>query len=282
MKAVKQYELTNGVSIPSIGFGTWQIPDGPVAADATRAALEMGYRHIDTAAIYGNEESVGRGIIESGVARKDIFLTTKLWNEMHGYENTKLAFEESLKRLKTDYLDLYLIHWPNPAKFRDSWKEKNAGSWRAMEEFYREGRIRAIGISNFHRHHIEALLETAEIAPMVNQIRLCPGDTQEPLVDFSREKGMLLEAYSPLGSGKIFEVPEIVEIARKHGKTVAQICVRWSLERGYLPLPKSKTPERIRENLEVFDFELTDADHGIIAGLTGCVGFSSDPDTRPF
>ncbi len=283
MKAAKFYELSNGISIPSIGFGTWQIPDGPVAVDATRAALEMGYRHIDTAAIYGNEESVGRAIRESGVAREEIFLTTKLWNEMHGYENTKAALEGSLKRLGTDYLDLYLIHWPNPMKFRDQWREANAGTWRAFEEFYRAGRVRAIGISNFHERHIEPLLKTAEIAPMVNQIRLCPGDTQEATVGYSREKGMLLEAYSPLGSGKIFDVPEMKMIAEAHGKTVAQICVRWSLERGYLPLPKSKTPERVRENLDVFDFELTDEDHRIISELpAGCAGLSSDPDKTGF
>lgn len=282
MKAAKFYELSNGVAIPSIGFGTWQIANGANATDATRAAIDAGYRHIDTAAAYGNEESVGRAMKESGVPRADLFLTTKLWNGMHGYENTKAAFEESLKKLGTDYLDLYLIHWPNPAKFRDHWQEANAGTWRAFEEFYRAGRVRAIGISNFHARHIEPLLETAGIAPMVNQIRLCPGDTQDAVVDFSREKGMLLEAYSPLGSGAIFEVPEMKLIAEKHGKTVAQICVRWSLERGYLPLPKSQTPARIRENIEVFDFELTHEDHEIIAGLTGCVGFSSDPDKTTF
>ncbi len=282
MKAAKMYELSNGVMIPSIGFGTWRIENGANAVDATRAAIDAGYRHIDTAAAYGNEESVGQAIRESGVARDEIFLTTKLWNGMHGYENTKQAFEESLKKLGTDYLDLYLIHWPNPAKFRDRWQEANAGTWRAFEEFYRAGRVRAIGISNFHERHIEPLLQAAEIAPMVNQIRLCPGDTQDAVVDFSREKGMLLEAYSPLGSGAIFDVPEMKNIAEAHGKTVAQICVRWSLERGYLPLPKSQTPARIRENLEVFDFELTKEDHAAIAGLTGCVGFSSDPDKTPF
>jgi diketogulonate reductase-like aldo/keto reductase len=282
MKAAKSYELSNGVLIPSVGFGTWRIENGADAVSATRAAIDTGYRHIDTAAAYGNEESVGRAVRESGVPRGEIFLTSKLPNPMHGYENTKTAFEETLKKLGTDYLDLYLVHWPNPIKFRDRWQEANAGTWRAFEEFYRAGRVRAVGISNFHQRHIEPLLETAEIAPMVNQIRLCPGDTQDAVVDFSREKGMLLEAYSPLGSGAIFEVPEMKEIAEKHGKTVAQICVRWSLERGYLPLPKSQTPVRIRENLEVFDFELSKEDHDLIAGLVGCVGFSSDPDKTSF
>lgn len=282
MKAAKFYELSNGISIPSIGFGTWRIENGPVAVDATRAAIDAGYRHIDTAAAYGNEESVGRAIKESGVSRGDLFLTSKLGNGMHGYENTKQAFDETLEKLGTDYLDLYLIHWPNPAKFRAHWQEANAGTWRAFEEFYRTGRLRAVGISNFHQRHIEPLLKTAEITPMINQIRLCPGDTQDAVVDYSREKGMLMEAYSPLGSGAIFDVPEMNQIAEAHGKTVAQICVRWSLERGYLPLPKSQTPARIRENLEVFDFELTEEDHKVIAGLTGCVGFSSDPDKTPF
>lgn len=282
MKAAKFYELSNGVLIPSVGFGTWQIPDGPAALEATRAALDAGYRHIDTAAVYGNEESVGRAIKESGVPRKEIFLTTKLWNGVRGYEETKRALEESLKKLGTDYLDLYLIHWPNPAKYRAHWQKANADTWRAFEDLYRAGKLRSIGISNFHERHISPLLETAEIAPMVNQIRLCPGDTQDGVVAYSKEKGMLLEAYSPLGSGKIFEVPEMKQIAEKHGKTVAQVCVRWSLERGWLPLPKSQTAARIRENLNVFDFELTQEDHALIAGLTGCVGYSSNPDETTF
>lgn len=191
------------------------------------------------------------------------------------------SFDESLKKLGTDYVDLFLIHWPNPAPFRDHWQEANAESWKAMEELYEAGKIRAIGISNFRPHHIEALLETAKIRPMVNQIRLCPGETQDEVVDYCRSQGIILEAYSPLGTGKIFDVPEMKELAEKYGRSIAQICIRWSLQRGYLPLPKSVTPARIEENLKVFDFELEEADVQLIAGLTGCVGLSSDPDTKP-
>ena len=176
-------------------------------------------------------------------------------------------------------MDLFLIHWPRPVSFRNDWEAQNAQSWRAMEDLYREGKVRAIGISNFHPHHIEALLKTATVAPMVNQIRLAPGDTQDEVVSFSREKGMLLEAYSPLGVGKVFEVPQMKDLARKYGKSIAQIAIRWSLQRGYLPLPKSVTPARIRENTQIFDFRLEDEDVELIAGLKGCVGYSADPDS---
>lgn len=276
------YVLSNGVEIPCIGFGTWQTPDGDVAREAVKSAIKAGYTHIDTAQAYGNEESVGQGIKESGVAREDLFITTKLWNMSHSYELCKRDFEESLKKLGLDYVDLYLIHWPNPITFRDHWQDANAETWKAMEELYKEGKIRAIGISNFRQHHIDELLKTAEIKPMVNQIRLCPGETQDELVEYSRSKGMILEAYSPLGTGKIFDVPEMQALAEKYGKSIAQICIRWSLQQGYLPLPKSVTASRIEENIKVFDFELEEADVKLIAGLTGCVGVSGDPDNMPF
>ena len=276
------YKLSNGVEIPCIGFGMWQTPDGDVGVNAVKSAIAAGYTHIDTAQAYGNEDCVGKGIAESGAKREDLFITTKIWNNNHSYDLVMSSFEESLKKMNTDYCDLLLIHWPNPAMFRDRWEEANAETWKAMEELYKAGKVRAIGISNFRPHHIDALLKTAEVAPMVNQIRLCPGETQDEVVDYSREKGMILEAYSPLGTGRIFDVPEMKEIAAKYGKSVAQVCVRWSLQRGYLPLPKSVTPSRIEENLKVFDFELSDEDVQLIAGLTGCVGLSGDPDTMPF
>ena len=281
-KPTDTYKLYNGVEIPCIGFGTWQTPDGEVAVSSVRCAIEAGYRHIDTAQAYGNEESVGRGIRESGVPREDLFITTKLWNTNHTYDLTMSTFEESMKKLGLDYLDLFLIHWPNPAGFRDRWQSANAESWKAMEELYKAGRIRAIGISNFRPHHIDALLKTAEIAPMVNQIRLCPGDTQDAVVDYCREHDMLLEAYSPLGVGRVFEVPEVRAMAEKYGRSIAQVCIRWSLQRGYLPLPKSVTPSRIADNLNVFDFELDDGDVTLLAGLTGCAGLESDPDKTGF
>ena len=273
------YTLSNGVHIPCVGFGTWQSKDGPEARDSVAEALRAGYRHIDTAQGYGNEESVGQAVKESGLSRGEVFLTSKLTNSVRGYDQTLSAFHESLRKLGTDYMDLFLIHWPRPVSFRNDWEAQNAQSWRAMEDLYREGKVRAIGISNFHPHHIEALLKTATVAPMVNQIRLAPGDTQDEVVSFSREKGMLLEAYSPLGVGKVFEVTQMKALAEKYGKSIAQIAIRWSLQRGYLPLPKSVTPARIRENTEVLDFQLEDADVELIAGLKGCVGYSSDPDS---
>ena len=278
------YRLSNGVEIPCIGFGTWQTPNGDVAVQAVQCALESGYRHIDTAAVYGNEASVGKAIRMSGVRREELFVTTKLWNNRHSYDQALKAFDESLDKLGLDYLDLYLIHWPNPIDLRegDRWIQANAEAWRAMEELYEAGRIRAIGISNFRVHHMEALLKTAKVVPHVNQIRLCPGDTQDETVAFSRAHGMLAEAYSPLGIGRIFEVPEMQALAQKYGRSIAQICIRWSLQRGYLPLPKSVTPSRIQENLKVFDFALDDEDVSLIAGLTGCVGFGDDPDHAPF
>ena len=283
MKALTDcYTLANGVKIPCIGFGTWQTPNGKVAVSSVLSALEAGYRHIDTAQGYGNEESVGIAVKQSGIDRKELFLTSKLTNSEHGYEKTLAAFETTLEKLGTDYLDLFLIHWPNPIAFRDHWQEANAGTWKAFEELYRSKRIRAIGISNFRPRHMEELSRTAEIAPMVNQIRLCPGDTQDEVVEYCRTHNILLEAYSPRGVGKIFEVPEMKALAEKYQKSIAQICIRWSLQRGYLPLPKSVTPSRIRENTQVFDFELDSSDVQLIADLKGCVGYSSDPDTTTF
>ncbi len=276
------YVLNNGVKIPCIGFGTWQTPDGDVAHESVKAALEYGYRHIDTAAMYGNEPSVGRAVKESGIKREEIFLTSKLGNSQHGYEETKEAFLKTLDNLGTDYLDLYLIHWPNPIKSRDSWQSANAGSWKAMEEFYEQGKIRALGISNFLSHHIDALLTTARIKPAVNQIRLCPGLTQDELAAYCKKLDILLEAYSPLGTGKIFQVKEMQELAVKYGKSIAQIGIRWSLQMGYLPLPKSVTPSRIKENAEIFDFSLTEEDVTFIAGLTECCGGVNDPDRTNF
>lgn len=276
------YTLSNGVKIPSIGFGTWQVENGEEAVNSVLTALSLGYRHIDTAQGYGNEHSVGEAVKRSGLKREEVFITSKLWNSEHGYDKTMAAFDKSLRRLDMEYLDLFLIHWPNPIMFRDNWQEANAGSWKAFEELYKAGRIKSIGISNFHEHHIEELLKTVTIKPMVNQIRLCPGDTQAELVEYSRSQGMLLEAYSPLGVGKIFSIPEMEDLAKKYNKSIAQIAIRWSLQRGYLPLPKSTHADRIKENLDVFDFTISDSDAALIAGLTGAAGLSADPDTTTF
>lgn len=279
---MNSYTLSNNVSIPELGFGTWQTPNGDVAVSAVKKALEVGYRHIDTAQGYKNEDSVGQAIKESGIPREEIFLTTKLWNENHSYDLVLSSFEESLKKLQTDYIDLFLIHWPNPVKFRDNWQSANAETWRAMEELYQAGKIKAIGVSNFLPHHFEELKTTATIFPMVNQIFLAPGELQKEVVSYCQEHNVLLEAYSPLGTGKIFDVPEMQELSDKYGKTIAQIAIRWSLQHGFLPLPKSVTPSRIEENLAVFDFELSDEDMQRIDQLDGVVGKATNPDTTGF
>ena len=279
---MQNYTLSNGVQIPAIGFGTWQTPDDETGISAVKNALQYGYRHIDTAQGYQNEEAVGKAVRDSGIPREEIFITSKLNNPNHGYDKAMESFEQSLQKLGTDYLDLFLIHWPNPLQYRDTWQQTNAETWKAFEELYESGKIKAIGISNFRQHHIDELMKTAKIAPMVNQIRLCPGETQNELVAYCRERGILLEAYSPLGTGQIFNVPEMAAIAAKYSKTIAQVCIRWSLQNGFLPLPKSVTATRIRENLDVYDFELSSEDVKTIAGLTGCVGLSKDPDTVPW
>ncbi len=254
------FTLNNGVKIPCIGFGTWQTPDGQTAVKAVQAALACGYRHIDAAAIYGNEESVGEAIREAGVKRGELFVTSKLWNDEHGYETTLRAFDKTLKDLGLEYLDLYLIHWPVPAKFHDDWEKSNAETWKAFEKLHEEGLIRAIGLSNFMPHHIEALKKTANVASAVNQIEYHPALMQKDMVDYSVKEGMLIEAYSPLGTGKMLNDPTLMAIAEKYGKSVAQICIRWVLQNGVLPLPKSVTPSRIEDNTKVFDFEIAAED----------------------
>ncbi len=276
------YRLSNGYEIPIVGFGTWQTPDGDVAVSSVKEALAAGYRHIDTAQGYKNEESVGQAIKESGIPREEIFLTTKLWNANHSYDLVMSSFEESLQKLQTDYIDLFLIHWPNPVAFRDNWGEANAQTWRAFEELYEAGKIKAIGVSNFLPHHLDALQKTAKIMPMVNQIFLAPGELQPAVVGYAKKHEMILEAYSPLGTGKIFDVPEMQEIAKAHQKSIAQVALRWSLQHGFLPLPKSVTPSRIKENAELFDFELSEEEMQQIDQLDGVVGKAKDPDTTQF
>lgn len=276
------YTLNNGVKIPIIGFGTWQTPDGDVAEHAVESALNAGYRHIDTAAAYGNEESVGEALKRSGVNRHDLFITTKLWNADHGYRSAKAAIDRSLQNLKVDYLDLYLIHWPNPVDMRDHWAEANAESWRAMEEAVQAGKIRAIGVSNFRKRHLDELLKTAEIKPVVNQIMLNPGDLQPDVVKVNNELKLLSEAYSPLGTGGLLGNETVNEIASEVGKSPAQVLIRWSLEHGFLPLPKSVHDKYIRANAEVFDFNLSSEQMNKLDSLHGVSGLATDPDTASF
>lgn len=276
------YTLNNGVEIPIIGFGTWQTPDGDIAKHAVEVALNAGYRHIDTAAVYGNEKSVGQAIKKSGINRHDLFITTKLWNADHGYQSTKAAIDRSLQNLKVDYLDLYLIHWPNPVAMRDHWAEANAESWRAMEEAVQAGKIRAIGVSNFRKRHLDELLKTAEIKPVVNQIMLNPSDLQSDVVKVNNKLGLLSEAYSPLGTGGLLGNETVKEIASEVGKSPAQVLIRWSLEHGFLPLPKSVHDKYIQANVEVFDFNLNSEQMNKLDSLHGVSGLATDPDTANF
>ncbi|MFL2116409.1 aldo/keto reductase [Marinilactibacillus psychrotolerans] len=275
------YTLKNGVKIPVVGFGTWQSSDEE-AEKSVLWALEAGYRHIDTAAAYKNETGVGRGIKKSGLNREEIFITTKLSNQEHGYEEAKKAIQDSLDKLDTDYIDLYIIHWPNPIKYRDNWKEANAQSWRAMEEAVEAGKIRAIGVSNFHPHHLEALAETAKIEPTLNQILLNPSDMQTEVVKYNQAHDIVSEAYSPLGTGKIFDVEELKELAAKYNKSIAQLVLRWSLQHGFLPLPKSVHEEHVHENADIFDFEIEEEDMKKIDSLKGRAGSAQDPDQTSF
>jgi len=256
-KLTDTFVLSNGVEIPCIGYGTWQTPDGDTAKNSVKCALENGYRHIDTAAAYGNEASVGEGIKESGISRNEIFVTTKHWVTERGYDKTIAACEASLKALGVDYLDLYLIHWPAVAKLSADWKEINASTWRGFEKLYKDGKIRAIGVSNFLPSHLEALSEYAEIKPMVNQIEFHPGYNQPEVVEYCKNNGILVQAWSPLGCGKVLADPTVNKIADAHGKTAAHICIKYALQNEILPLPKSVTPARIADNTNVFDFELT-------------------------
>ena len=280
-KVTDSFVLSNGVSIPCLGFGTWQSPTDE-AASSVRHALLSGYRHIDTAAQYGNEPDVGRGIRESGVLRKEIFLTTKLWNDERGYETTLAAFERSLNNLGTDYIDLYLIHWPaTPHRF-ENWQELNLGTWRAFEKLYKEGRIRAIGVSNFMPHHLKPLLDECEIIPMVNQIEIHPGMLQPETVKASQEQGMLIEAWSPLGTGRMLKNERLMQIASQYGVSTAQLCLRYVLQHGYLPLAKSVTPSRIEENMKIFDFEISAEDMAFIDAMPYFGGSGFDPDKVNF
>lgn len=278
--AEMNHMLRNGISMPRIGIGTHQA-FGESAVEALTFALQAGYRLIDTAAAYCTEPIVAKAVQRSGLPRTEFFVTSKLRNACHGYKATMEAFELTLRQLEMDYLDLYLIHWPNPIQYRSIWQEAIIGTWHAFEELYRQGRVRAIGVSNFLPHHIELLREHCEIFPMVDQLRLCPGVTQPQIVQYCKENDIAIEAYSPFGTGAVFKAPQLRKLSEKYGKSAGQICLRWSLQMGFIPLPKSVTPARIAENIDIFDFTLDEQDMRLIATLPVC-GEAPDPDQITF
>lgn len=271
--AIPLMELNDGRRAPQFGFGVWQIDDAQ-AADAVATALDAGYRSIDTAAIYGNEQGVGEGIARSGVARGDIYLTTKLWNAEQGFDKALKAFDASLERLGTDYVDLYLIHWPVPSK------DRYVDTWKALIRLREEGRARSIGVSNFQPSHIERLLAETGVAPAVNQIELHPDFAQRDVVAFNQQHHIVSEAWSPLGQGgELLQASLLLDLARKHGKSAAQVILRWHVQRGHMVIPKSQTPARIRSNIEIFDFALAPEEMQAIDGLDAGNRLGPNPDT---
>lgn len=268
------FELHNGVQMPYFGLGVYLTKDGNEVINAVKEALNHGYRHVDTAAIYKNEEGVGAGIRQSNVDRKEMFLVSKVWNTDQGYDSTLKAFDASLKRLGTDYLDLYLIHWPKGELSKETWK--------AMERLYKEKRVRAIGVSNFMQHHLEELLTSAETVPMVNQMEFHPYLVQQDLVDFCQSKGIQYEAWSPLMQGNIFDLDSMKRMAAKYNKTIAQIVLRWDLQKGVVTIPKSSNKNRIIANADIFDFELAEEDIQALNDLDRGKRFGPDPDNFDF
>ncbi|MGH1323502.1 aldo/keto reductase [Bacillus pretiosus] len=270
--------LNNGVEMPWFGLGVFKVEDGPELVEAVKSAIKAGYRSIDTAAIYGNEKAVGEGIRagikEAGITREDLFITSKVWNSDQGYETTLAAYEESLKKLELDYLDLYLVHWPVEGKYTDT--------WRALETLYKEERVRAIGVSNFQIHHLQDVLAGAEMKPMINQVEYHPRLTQKELQAFCKEQGIQMEAWSPLMQGQLLDNEILQEIADKHGKTTAQVILRWDLQNGVITIPKSTKEHRIIANADVFNFELTKEDMEKIDALNQNHRVGPDPDNFDF
>ncbi|GKW45262.1 aldo/keto reductase [Planococcus sp. NCCP-2050] len=266
--------LNNGVKMPIMGLGVFKVEDGNVVTEAVKAAIQNGYRSIDTASFYDNEAGVGKGIIESGVPREDLFITTKVWNSDHGYENTLKAFDISLEKLGLEYLDLYLIHWPVRGKYVETWK--------ALEKLYHEGKVKAIGVSNFNIHHLEDILREGEVKPVINQVEYHPHLTQVELREFCEREGIQLEAWSPLKKGELLGDPVIQRLAEKHQKTPAQIILRWDIQNNVLTIPKSIKEHRIIENADIFDFSLEEEDMQEINGLNINSRSGADPETFNF
>ena len=253
------YTLNNGVKIPCVAYGTYKAKDEN-GADIITAAVEEGYRYFDTASFYETEEYVAEAIQRSGLPREDFFIATKIWKEEMGYEETLAAFERSAKKLNTDYIDLYLIHWPRPTLDYQDWKQLDIDTWRALEKLYKEGKVRAIGLSNFLPHHLDNILENCEIKPMVNQIEYHAGYTQEATVQYCKQHDILVQAWSPISRGRIFHDVTLVELAEKYQVSIAKLALRFCIQNGIVPLPKAASRERMRENMNLFDFEISDED----------------------
>lgn len=280
---MENIKLNNGILMPGIGFGTWNIKDYNQVIDVVKNAIEVGYRHIDTASVYGNEEAIGIALKESCVPREDIFVTTKLWNSVRGYNETICAFNESLKKLQLEYIDLYLIHWPSPLEFRDCYQEKNIETYQALEKLYSQGKIKAIGVSNFLKHHIEELKNFVSIPIAVNQIEFHPYYYDQETIEYCKQNDIIIEAYSPLGRGEILKDNTIADIAKKYNKSPAQICIRYAIDNQIVPLPKTISKQRMIENLNVFDFNLMKEDIDEIRNLSkDDKKIGSNPDTADF
>ncbi len=278
MKSIQDcYKLNNGVEIPCIGFGTYKVTDAG-GAEMIREAVKCGYRYFDTAAFYKNEEELGRALALSGIPRHEIFLSSKVWKTDMGAEGTRRSFEESLRKLHTDYLDLFLIHWPRPDLENKNWRGLLAETWKAMEDLYRAGKIRAIGVSNFLPHHLDVLSEVSKICPAADQLEFHPGYTQEAAVTYCREKGILVQAWSPLGRSRVLAHPLIQELSGKYKVSPAQLCIRYALQRGVLPLPKASEARRMRENQDVFAFEIEREDMHRITSMPPSGWSGEHPD----
>ena len=272
----KEYTvLSNGVKMPNLAFGTFKVNEGD-DVQIILDAINVGYRHFDTAAFYNTEEALGKAIKKSGIPREEFFVTTKVWKTYMGYEGAKKSFEESLEKLDMDYVDLLLIHWPRPDEKSD-WKKLDIETWKAFEETYKEGRAKAIGVSNFLNHHIQNILDNCEVVPMVNQIEFHPGYIQKDVVDFDKEHGIVVEAWSPLGRERVFKDELLNKLAQKYGKSVAQICLAFALQMDVVPLPKSSSAERMKQNMDI-DFELEEEDFEKIVNMEEMGWSGLDPD----
>ena len=271
---MKDLLLNDGNRIPQLGFGTYKATEQE-GIEALKYAISKGYRLIDTASIYNNEVAVGKGIIVSEIDRKELFVTSKVWRENLGYQSTKIEFEKTLDRLELEYLDLYLIHWPANAKNYDNWQKTNADTWRAMEELQADGKIRSIGVSNFFQEHLESLFKTAKVIPAINQIEFHPGYWQPEVVDFCKQHNVTVESWSPLARGKVFGNETLIKISKKYHKSVSQICLRWIIQHEVVVIPKSTNQNRMLENMEIFNFELSKSEMNQINSLPE-MGFSGE------